>query len=244
MKAVITKAAFEPYTMSIVSSQTSIPVPKVRRYVFWRSRLWIFMEHIPGEDLRDVWGSLSMISKLWVAWTLRGYVAQLRAVHLANRDIPGPLDGSGTSLPCNGHYFTEMGAGPFASYREMSAWFESKYRITLQLEQKYDPDIAKERLENPLYFDSSMPLVLTHGDISLNNIRLGSDGTLWLMDWGHSGAFPEWFEYSCILAYENNPKTPRAWLRLAPFIAGGHGSKHPFMRYIMPALISFHFVEQ
>jgi thiamine kinase-like enzyme len=201
------------------------------------------MEYIPGEDLRDVWESLGMINKLWLAWTLRTYVAQLRKVHLANRDIPGPLDGSGTPLPCIGHYFTEMGAGQFASYREMTSWFDSKYRITLQLEEQSTPETAQKRPEE-LSFDSSMPLVLTHGDISLNNIRLGRDGTLWLLDWEHSGAYPEWFEYSCILAYENSHKIPRAWLHLAPFIAGEQESKHTFLRRIMPALQSFWFEEQ
>jgi hypothetical protein len=87
-------------------------------------------------------------------------VGQLRAVHLASRDLPGPIDGSGSALRCNGHYFTEMGAGPFASYQEMSSWFDRKYRLTLQLEQLI-PHITQEHSEKPYSFDSSMPLVLT-----------------------------------------------------------------------------------
>jgi hypothetical protein len=118
------------------------------------------MESILGEDLRDIWGSLSMVNKLWVAWTLRGYVAQLRKVHLANQDIPGPIDGSGASLPCNGHYFTDMGAGPFASYQEMSSWFDSKYRITRLLEKQSAPTISQDRSEEIMFFDSSMPWFL------------------------------------------------------------------------------------
>jgi hypothetical protein len=50
MKAVIANEAFEPYSMAVVSSQTNIPVPNVRRYIHWRSSLWIFMKFIPGED--------------------------------------------------------------------------------------------------------------------------------------------------------------------------------------------------
>ena len=111
--------------MAVVSSQT---VPNVRRYIHWSSSLWIFVEFIPGEDLK--WESLSTLNKLWVAWTLRGYVAQLHAVHLASRNLPGPIDGSGSALRCIGHYFTEMGAGPFASYQEISSWFR-KYRLTV-----------------------------------------------------------------------------------------------------------------
>lgn len=243
MKAVVANEAFEPHTMAVVSSQTNIPVPNVRRYIHWSSSLWIFMEFIPGEDLKDIWESLSTLNKLWVAWTLRGYVAQLRAVHLASRDLPGPIDGSGSALRCIGHYFTEMGAGPFASYQEMSSWFDRKYRLTLQLEQLF-PHITQEHSEKPYSFDSSMPLVLTHGDISINNIRLGPDGTLWLMDWERAGAYPEWFEYSCILAYQSDRKTPRSWLRLAPLITGAQKSKHAFLLRIIPALDNFGFGEE
>ena len=39
MKAVIANEAFEPHTMAVVSSQTNIPVPNVRRYIHWRSTL-------------------------------------------------------------------------------------------------------------------------------------------------------------------------------------------------------------
>jgi len=183
--------------MAVVSSQTHIPVPNVRRYIHWSSSLWIYVEFIPGEDLKDIWESLSMLNKLWVAWTLQKYVAQLHAVHLASRNLPGPIDGSGSTLRCIGHYFTKMGASPFTSYQEMSSWFR-KYCLTLRLEQSSSSDITQEHSEKPYSFDSSMPLALTHGDISINNIRLGPDGALWLMDWERAGAYPEWFEYSFV----------------------------------------------
>jgi len=47
-----------------------------------------------------------------------------------------------------------------------------------------------------------MPLVFTHGDISPNNIRLGKDGALWLLDWESAGAYPQWFEYANMMAYD------------------------------------------
>ena len=72
------------------------------------------MEFILGEDLKDIWESLSTLNKLWVAWTLRvrGYVAQFHVVHLASRNLPA-IDGSGSALHCIDHYFTKMGAGLF-----------------------------------------------------------------------------------------------------------------------------------
>ena len=56
--------AFESHTMAFVSSQTHIPVPIVRRYIHRSSSLWIFVEFIPGEDLKDIWESLSTLNKL------------------------------------------------------------------------------------------------------------------------------------------------------------------------------------
>jgi thiamine kinase-like enzyme len=87
-------------------------------------------------------------------------------------------------------------------------------------------------------------VVFTHGDISLNNVRLGRDGTLWLLDWEFSGAYPESFEYSCIMTYELDQSIPRDWLRLAPVIAGEHQSNLAFLRRIRWALVNFAYEEQ
>jgi len=99
--------------------------------------------------------------------------------HLASRNLPGPIDGSGSTLRCISHYFTKMGASPFTSYQEMSSWFR-KYCLTLRLNNHSSSDITQEHSEKPYSFDSSIPLALTHGDININNIRLGPDGALWL----------------------------------------------------------------
>ncbi|KAJ7440797.1 kinase-like domain-containing protein [Mycena galericulata] len=192
---------YEPHTMEIVSTHTSIPIPKVLRHVIWREQIWTFMEYIDGIDMREAWRSLALWKKLWVAWTLRCYVRQLRNVKLARPEVPGPIDWlSPTAVKCVGHYFTSMGAGPFNSYSELTAWFASKYRITLLLEKQ--AQVARTPDPKPYVFDDSMPLVLTHGDISITNVRLGGDGTVWLIDWGFSGVYPEWFEYAGMMAYD------------------------------------------
>ncbi|KAJ7246537.1 kinase-like domain-containing protein [Mycena haematopus] len=240
VKSFFAYQGFEPCTMEIVSTHTSIPVPKILRHVSWRGKVWTFMEYIDGIDLREAWGSLALWKKLWVAWTLRCYVRQLRNVTLARPEVPGPIDWSKTAVKCVGHYFTTIGAGPFNSYSELTAWFTSKYRITVGLENHYQPGRTPD--PKPYVFDDSMPLVLTHGDISLTNVRIGRDGTVWLLDWGFSGVYPEWFEYAGMMAYDEAHRpglTPRLWLRLVPFIAGRHRSKQAFMEKIELALDHF-----
>ena len=73
----ITYDGSEPVTMHLVSSQTSIPVPKFRRCIFWQDSLCIFMEYVEGRDLHEVWPSLNIWSQFKLAWVLRGYVRQL-----------------------------------------------------------------------------------------------------------------------------------------------------------------------
>lgn len=90
--------------------------------------------------LDTAWPSLSLWSKLRVAWTLHGHVRQLRRVKVSRLDIPGPIDGSGNPLLCIGTYFNDDGAGPFVSYGDMSAWVSSL---------------------GDLFFDDTAPLVLT-----------------------------------------------------------------------------------
>ncbi|KAJ7740874.1 hypothetical protein B0H14DRAFT_3097319 [Mycena olivaceomarginata] len=234
VKAFHVNEGYEPCTMEIVSTHTSIPIPRVLRH------FGTFMEYIDGIDLREAWGSLALWKKLWVAWTLRCYVRQLRNVTLARPEVPGPLDWSKTAVKCVGHYFTCIRAGPFNSYSELTAWFASRYRITLLLENQ--AQLGRTPDPKPYVFDDSMPLVLTHGDISLTNVRIGWDGTVWLIDWGFSGVYPEWFEYAGMMAYGEARRpglTPRLWLRLVPFIAGRHHSKQAFMERIELALDHF-----
>ena len=93
-------------------------------------------------------------------------------------------------------------------------------------------------------FDGSLPLVLTHGDIALQNVRLGYDGTVWLLDWGRSGVYPKWFEYACTMAYSDyGGRTPISWLRLALFVSGWYKTQNHFAQRLQLALDSYNITE-
>ena len=65
------------------------------------------------------------------------------------------------------------------------------------------------------------------------DIMLGDDGKIWLIDFGLSGFYPEWFEYVAMFEWEN-----LGWLgRLARcIIAGFHHKRAQFIDYISWAL--------
>jgi hypothetical protein len=96
-------APVEPYMMELVSSQTSIPIPKIQRCITWGRYRYLFKKYVEGSDLYENWPSLSLWRRFMVAWILRGYVRQLCAMELPNKDISGPIQPSGAPLRCQGH---------------------------------------------------------------------------------------------------------------------------------------------
>ncbi|KAI0370548.1 kinase-like protein [Pilatotrama ljubarskyi] len=181
----------ELLAMRLASERSTIPIPAVRLVFGDGGRKAVVMDYIPGKTLKECWSDLSLWQRMRVLWTIRGYIRQLRRIRsaepVATATFPGPL-GNEPQL-CFGPMFTEYGAGPFHSYEEMAAWYMHKLDVNRRY-AKYPPE--SEHLE----FDSSVPLVLTHFDIHPNNIILGDDGRVWLIDWEFAGFYPQWFEYA------------------------------------------------
>ncbi|KAG6820578.1 hypothetical protein H0H93_014805 [Arthromyces matolae] len=224
--------------MDLAYSQTSIPIPRILKRITYRGGNFLFMEYVDGSDLYQVWPTLSLWRRIQVAWTLRGYVHQLRTIELPSKVIPGPFDGTGTPLVCEGHHFTEGGSGPFASYTAMADWYNGRSRLTYVLR---NPSITDLSMIPPLtsFFDDSMPLVFTHGDISPTNVRIAKDGSVWLLDWERAGAYPQWFEYANMMAYRHKVHFteeydavvwPRGWQWLVPLVAGRYKKQLSFLQ--------------
>ena len=107
--------------------------------------------------------------------------------------------------------FGEYGAGPFPTYNDLAAYFNMLRGISLHA----SPAINYPSIRIPDRFDASWPLVFTHGDLHLSNIRLGRDSKLYLIDWGLAGLYPQWFE-SWQMQYRlmiQAPYIPRSFVR-------------------------------
>lgn len=177
----------EARNMQWVAENTSIRVPKV--VDAWEANdktptrnntCYIVMEYIEGKPLSDIWADLNLESRRSMLDKVAEYIRQLRSVKL---DVPGPI-GGGLS---EGSFFTDYGAGPFYSRKEMESWFNERLQVC------HDFGIATHTPTG--WFTGRFgSLVMCHLDIEPRNVLLDNTGNLWLIDWAFSGAYPPYFE--------------------------------------------------
>jgi aminoglycoside phosphotransferase (APT) family kinase protein len=228
----------EGYMMQFVTVHTNIRVPTVRRILRCYNDRYIVMDYIEGETLQTLWPKASFWQKCRIVWTLRGYVRQLRKVKLPYPTLPGPFDETGEPAWCMGFWFGEPGAGPFPTMDDMKAFFQEKLLITLALDTHDKREVTPR--DKTLQFESPVPLVLTHGDLSPYNIMVDKKGNVVLLDWGFSGAYPIWFEHVALMAYQFNPYLPRSWYKIMPLYTGWFPSHAYFHERIQMALLYYH----
>ncbi|KAI0352037.1 hypothetical protein OH77DRAFT_830725 [Trametes cingulata] len=175
----------EANALNLVFARTTIPVPRVRRVIEHEWGFIIVMDYIEGPTLAQMWPTLSKWRKLFVAYTLRRYVRQLRRLKAPAGTPPGPL--STQPRICKSPIFGQVQSdrGPFASYAELSAFFNQRHHMALDNKDVPRDDPARKDL-----FDDSGPLVLTHQDLNLRNIIMDRDGRLWLIDFAWAGYYP------------------------------------------------------
>ena len=184
----------ESLTLDLVFHHTTIPVPRVRRvlHVAPRADVATVMDYIPGRRLLHVWPTLSFFAKLRVAFVLRGYVRQLRAVRHPRSRVPGPVgpDAEGRHIRCHMMCgYMDRRPRPLQSYSELTEWWTRMYGVGQERVARYHVELPFEP------FDDSEPMVLTHCDINMRNVLVGDDGRLYLIDYAMSGFYPPWFEY-------------------------------------------------
>ena len=187
------KISSEALTLDFVARHTTIPVPRVRRVLpLEYGHVAIVMDYIPGRQLRHVWPTMSLFAKIRVAFILRGYIRQLRAIRHPRSLIPGPLAPGDEARPTLCQIMTgqmEVSRPACPTYADLSAWHNKRYAMSVEGIPSFHVGIPPEP------FDDSEPLVLTHCDLNMRNILVGDDGKLYLIDWAFSGFYPPWFEF-------------------------------------------------
>ena len=207
----------ESLALNMVFLYTTIPVPRVRRVVKGQYSNIIVMDYIPGRQLSEVWPSLSFFGRLRIGITLRQYIRQLRSIRHPRSAVPGPLCTKEPRM-CESPVFGQVRSnrGPFATYGELSEFFNDRLRKTLRSQVVVpSSDIGS--------FDDSAPLVLTHQDLNMRNFIVGEDGRLWVVDWAWAGFYPRWFEFVAMKRQAENEETltgkkETQWDAMIPFI--------------------------
>lgn len=181
----------------------------------------ILMERVHGKQLRILWPSLSLWQKLRVVWTVRQYVRQLHSIKDQRSSVPGPLAKSGHPLkpyPCRhilfpfdfDHAFTDI-AGLAKFWAKQASYFH-----------------AHTTSKFPV--DTTAPLVFCHGDLNMRNIMLDTQGHVWIIDYGFSGFYPPWYEYTGMLFAAHKDKPPWLWRLLVPVMSGAYFAHEDWIR--------------
>ncbi len=106
---------------------------------------------------------------------------------------PGPIGGT-DGMPFQGCWFSEYGAGPFATISELEGWANHKLDICLRFHQAAN--------KTPRF--RFLQVALTHMDISCRNLILDFSNRVWLIDWGFAGVYPKGFEHAALTRQEKN----------------------------------------
>lgn len=203
----------EALAIQLVRQHTRIPVPRLYQtysHPLDEETTYLIIDFVKGERLDHAWPKLSWLARARVAWTLRSYVRQLRKIQTERSLVPGPL--GPRPLFCLGYNWTSTDeALPFADAPALFARLEARHE-------------GPGRRPKPSVFDGfdkPQPLVFVHNDLCMRNIILGDDGQVWIIDWGVSGFYPEFFEFTNMqLAVASDwSVVPTSWKACVPFIA-------------------------
>ncbi|KAJ3755134.1 kinase-like domain-containing protein [Lentinula raphanica] len=213
----------EANALNLIFAKTTIPVPRVRRAVKFEvgSDYLIVMDYIKGPTLAEVWSTYTIWQKIGVAFTLRRYIRQLRGLKASPSAPPGPIGKDGPRM-CETPVFGQVRSrrGPFASYAELTGFFNKRAVIAYDAWHK----LPKDHPWRKTRFDDSEALILAHQDINPRNIIVGEDGKLWMIDWAWSGYYPPWFEYAAMRFQLENEQDRgshyKYWASLIPFVCG------------------------
>lgn len=184
-----------------------VPVPEVYGWKVEEGFVFIYMELIQGDPLCDRWDHLSDLDRKSICHQLHEIVSSLRQVEQDPTDpfigtcflidrymrvLLKSIIGSITRRHLLDYVFEDKPrGGPFKSIKEFNDWFS-------ELPQHRLPESLKYQDPYRPFLPDSGTIKLTHGDLHQGNIMISTTSpprVLAVIDWAHSGWYPEYWEY-------------------------------------------------
>lgn len=173
----------EPYAMQLVDRHTNVPVPKV--YIAWtdkKGKTHLVMERIKGKELGPLWNRYSPEEKLEFSKQLKDYVTQYRAIKPSCIAV-----GSADYSPFDNELFDLTGKGPFENVAKFHNSECKGYGMNLPNTMAKLKNFHSSRAFDPVF---------THGDLAPRNILIRNGKIVGIVDWGSSGWYPDYWEYT------------------------------------------------
>ncbi|MCJ1383643.1 hypothetical protein MMC17_006757 [Xylographa soralifera] len=140
---------------------------------------YLLMEHVEGASVAEIWHGLDIHAREDIQSQLCNFLRQLHTIQLPS---PGPIGGA---VSC-GPLFTDYGAGPFKSKRDMESWFNERLLVC--------KEFHRAPQTQPLFSGRFENLVMCHMDIAARNLILDRHHKIWVLDWAQAGGYPVYFE--------------------------------------------------
>ncbi|EIM81361.1 kinase-like protein [Stereum hirsutum FP-91666 SS1] len=164
-----------------IRRQTSIPVPRVIAAA-QNSRAYFLMRRVPGDPLDLVWAHLDSKQRANIVRQLHHFISELRTLSSPHG---GAVCGLNNSVCKDGR----VRSLPFGPFPDESAFNDHLIRAAEPfMDETQLPGIRAQMVD-------SHRIVFTHGDLAPRNIMVKGDVVTGIIDWEHSGWYPEHWEY-------------------------------------------------
>ncbi|PWY94567.1 hypothetical protein BO94DRAFT_563174 [Aspergillus sclerotioniger CBS 115572] len=167
--------------MEFIAEHTTIPIScvhSVERDTDGKL-VKIYMDYIPGRPLNEAWTTMTETQKRSVADDLHNYVNQLRTL------VGNYIGAAHRGLAVIGQHVFHEG-GPFDQESQFNDFLLSKIISKV-------PDTFRYHATRTL--KDNHEIVFTHSDLAPRDILVRDGRVTGILDWEHTGWYPEYWEY-------------------------------------------------
>ncbi|KAJ7452851.1 kinase-like protein [Mycena latifolia] len=201
IKTGILKGTNEAEVIRYLKKRTTIPLPEIVLSATGLFDHFMVMKHIDGDPLDCVWAGMTEEQQAGVIRQLRDMVAQLRALPPPN---PHAVSGLYNRKCKDARVATMVPFGPFRNESEFNDF------LVKHAEGPFGPDPFLDETRKMMC--DTHRIVFTHGDLAPRNIIVQGDVVVGLIDWEHSGWYPEYWEY-CKAHFSPDHCCGQSWIR-------------------------------